>query len=390
MSCPHCSESAELKGFHNRGLFSLFGAVKYSRHYYHCRACRRCTSPLDGLLGLREHDRTPAADEVVCLSGLMDAFATGADRVLFRMTGLKLSESTVQRATEAAGARVADAQHATATRAGTTFGPATPWNWHKDAEGKSVAYISVDATGVGQQGPGGKRAEGKMAYVGMVYNPVPDAKERWANPEAKRRPEWKARYASQVRPLAELAEPLRRQAGQIGLDHAERWIAISDGGAGLENFLQVNFPRVDAVILDFFHAAEYVGKLAKALHPADDAASESWRKTTCDRLKSAGGDAVLEELKALDLKGKRGARPVREEVVGYFENQKHRMNYPDYVAKGWQIGSGPVESACKTVIGERMKGGGMRWGPGGADAMSHLRAVFCSADDQWAALWSMN
>ena len=60
------------------------------------------------------------------------------------------------------------------------------------------------------------------------------------------------------------------------------------------------------------------------------------------------------------------------------------------VAKGWQIGSGPVESACKTVIGERMKGGGMRWGPGGADAMSHLRAVFCSADDQWAAFWSMN
>ncbi len=49
-----------------------------------------------------------------------------------------------------------------------------------------------------------------------------------------------------------------------------------------------------------------------------------------------------------------------------------------------------MESACKTVIGERMKGGGMRWGPGGADAMSHLRAVFCSADDQWAAFWSMN
>ena len=70
---------------------------------------------------------------------------------------------------------------------------------HKDAEGKSVAYISVDATGVGQQGPGGKRAEGKMAYVGMVDNPVPDAKERWANAEAKRRPEWKARSATRLK-----------------------------------------------------------------------------------------------------------------------------------------------------------------------------------------------
>jgi hypothetical protein len=48
------------------------------------------------------------------------------------------------------------------------------------------------------------------------------------------------------------------------------------------------------------------------------------------------------------------------------------------------------ENACKTVIGERMKGGGMRWGASGADAVSHLRAVFCSADDQWAGFWSMN
>ncbi len=385
----------------SRGLVSLFGRVEYSRHFYHCTHCKKCVSPLDGTIGLREHDLTPAADEVVCLSGLVDAFAVGAETLLRRMTGLKLSESTVQRATEAAGARVAEAQHAkkatdaeidaekspTAKR---TIGSATPWNWHKDAEGKTVGYVSVDATGVGQQGPGGKRAEGRMAYVGMVYNPVPESRERWANPEATRRPEWKARYASQVRPLAELAAPLREQAGQVGLDHAERWIAISDGGAGLEDFFQVNFPRVEAVILDFFHAAEYVGKLARALHPADDATRESWRKRTCERLKATGGEAVLADLKTLDLKGKRGARPVRDEVVGYFENQKHRMNYPDYVAKGWQIGSGPVESACKTVIGERMKGGGMRWGEDGADAMSHLRAVFCSADNLWAGFWSMN
>jgi len=384
MICAKCGTTVPCKGFHSRGIVSLFGVVKFERHYYHCRPCRRCVSPLDATLGLREHDRTPAADEVVCLSGLMDAFATSASTLLRRMTGLVLSESTVQRATESAGARAAADLHANRT-----FGPATPWDWHRDADGKTVGYVSVDATGVGQQGPGGKRTEGKMAYVGMIYNPVPKAKERWSKPAAKR-PEWKARYASQVRPLAELADPLRRQAEQVGLDNTERWIAISDGGAGLEDFLRVNFPRVEAVILDFFHVAEYVSKLAKALHPADDATRESWRKGVCERLKSAGGQAVLDDLRTLDIKGKRAARPVRDEVVRYFENQVHRMNYPEYVRKGWQIGSGPVESACKTVIGERMKGGGMRWGESGADAMSHLRAVFCSADNQWAGFWSMN
>ena len=49
------------------------------------------------------------------------------------------------------------------------------------------------------------------------------------------------------------------------------------------------------------------------------------------------------------------------------------MDYPTYQAKGWAIGSGPIESACKTVIGKRMKNGGMRWGEDGADEMCHLR-----------------
>ena len=62
-------------------------------------------------------------------------------------------------------------------------------------------------------------------------------------------------------------------------------------------------------------------------------------------------------------------RKVHGEVVGYFENHVHRMDYPTYRAKGWAIGSGPIESACKTVIGKRMKNGGMRWGEDGADEM---------------------
>ena len=67
MSCPHCLESAVYKGFRGRGLTSLFGAVDYSRGYYHCPACQRCTSPLDGLLGLREHDRTPAVQNAATI-----------------------------------------------------------------------------------------------------------------------------------------------------------------------------------------------------------------------------------------------------------------------------------------------------------------------------------
>jgi hypothetical protein len=64
------------------------------------------------------------------------------------------------------------------------------------------------------------------------------------------------------------------------------------------------------------------------------------------------------------------------------------MDYPSYRARGWLIGSGPVEAACKQVVGQRLKGSGMRWGEAGADAVCHLRALFRSEKGQWDAYWA--
>jgi len=225
MTCPHCREDARCKGLRGRAALTLLGALRFERHYYHCRHCGRGSSPLDQALGLTAGDLSPAAEEVVCLAGVQASFAEAASRTLSRLAGLRVSESTAQRATEAAGGRVEKAQ-----AAGQTFGPAQPWAWHKDADGCTVGYLSADATGVGQQGPApGQGAEGRMAYVGMIYNPVPADRQRWADPHG-RRPAWQARYVAQLQPLAALSEPLRRQGGQVGLDQAQRWIALSDGG----------------------------------------------------------------------------------------------------------------------------------------------------------------
>jgi hypothetical protein len=365
--CPHCSQDSDCHGYRSRSFVSLLGPVRFSRHYYHCQQCHKGSFPLDSQLGLQTHDRSPATEEVACLAGVQTSNALAAEKVLTRLTGLRLSESTILRATEGAGQKVADAQ-----AAGQTFGPAVAWDWHKDAEGKTVAYVSVDATGIGMQGPEGAKAEGRMITVGMIDNPVPEDRQRWANPEG-RCPSWQARYVAQELSLVDLGVPLRKQGGQVGMDKAERWIALSDGGNGLEDFLRVNFGRVDEVILDFWHAAESLGDLAKALHPGEEKAADRWLQQWCHRLKHEGGTVVVEALKALAV-GTAAARTRREEVVRYFEGQVQRMDYPRYVAKGWQIGSGPVESACKTVIGRRRKGGGMRWGEDGADAVAICEA----------------
>ena len=81
------------------------------------------------------------------------------------------------------------------------------------------------------------------------------------------------------------------------------------------------------------------------------------------------------------------ARTKLEETLTYFKNNAHRMDYPTYLANGWHIGSGAVESACKTVLGQRLKLAGMRWGEDGTEAMCHLRALLKSEPGQWQAFW---
>lgn len=61
--------------------------------------------------------------------------------------------------------------------------------------------------------------------------------------------------------------------------------------------------------------------------------------------------------------------------------------YPTYEAAGWYIGSGAVESACKTVVGARLKGAGMRWGEPGSHAPCHVCAWYRSERGQWQAFW---
>jgi hypothetical protein len=236
--------------------------------------------------------------------------------------------STAKRTSEAVG-RVIGQRLA----AGETFGASQPWAWHKDSYVKTFPCVSTDLTGLGMQGPDGAAAEGRMAAVGMSYNPVPDDPTRWARPQG-RAPQCQARYVAGLEGQASLAEPFRRQAAQLGMDQAERWLALSDVGAGVEDLLRRNFGRVEAVILDFYHATEHLGDLGRALDPGDEATREEWLERWCHRRKHEGGAVELEGLRALPPDGREAVRKAYGEVLGYFENQVHRMDYPTYQTQG--------------------------------------------------------
>jgi hypothetical protein len=390
------------------------GTIRFRRGYYYCGRCGSGCFPFDDEVGLGPHRLTPGAERVVGLLGLCgDSFEEAAEEVLPEVCGLRLGESTVRAVTEDAGARLQ-----TLWEQGHTLGQDRPFDWHPDAQGRTCAYVSLDLTGVPQQAADGGPAEGRMPYVAGIYNPEPPKEPAAAlgeplptpgyEPVAEQaapgqalpqpaasttpRPRMQARYVAGLLSLAALGVLLRKQAAQVGMEGAQRWIGLSDGGNGLEEFLRSNFTRADTVIiLDFWHAASYLETLARAFHPADEEKRTAQAQAWCQQMKRQGGAAIVETLKALEIpRHKRSARQARQEAVQYIASNVHRMDYPYYVSQGWQIGSGPIESACKTVVGQRLKLAGMRWREYGTDTVCHLRALFKSGKGQWEAFWERN
>jgi hypothetical protein len=353
-------------------------AVTYERAYYHCGHCHQGHFPTDAEFRIEQH-QSPAANEVIALAGVLEPFEEAAQQALTRLSGLRVSASTVQRTTERVGDDVAQRR-----RNDETFGPEETWDWNRDAQEKTVAYAGLDGTGVRQQGPHGEKAEGRMPWVATVFNPQPTHEKH------RRRRLWESRIVSGLMSLAEIGRQLRRECRAVGIKQADRVIALTDGGAGLENCL------VDVVagqcqelifILDFWHASEHLREFANVFLPEEsvrDAQVTAW----CHHLKHAGGTKLLAELDALDLSR---ASPLvqksHRQLTGYFRKNLHRMNYPQYIRNGWQIGSGKVESTCKSVVALRMKGPGMRWHTRGTNALCQLRALYKSQSACWQAYW---
>jgi hypothetical protein len=141
MSCPHCHESARFVASRPKTVQSLVGTFRLDRASSHCRSCGAGTVPWDEALGRSRQALTPGARELVRIAGAVDSFAEAADVVLRKLAGLRVSESTVERTSEATGHDLGQRQ-----AAGETYGASSPRSWHTAAEGKTCACVSLDLT----------------------------------------------------------------------------------------------------------------------------------------------------------------------------------------------------------------------------------------------------
>jgi hypothetical protein len=179
-----------------------------------------------------------------------------------------------------------------------------------------------------------------------------------------------------------------------GLDRAARKACVCDGQAYNWSIYEMHLlPAGFIAVLDFLHLLAYLHDAAYALGGADEA--RAW-KTYTQWLRWAWSGkvgALLPALRgavaALKAKGSTAAarRQTVEETLTYVNNNRQRMNYPEYRRLGLPVSSAPVESTIKQ-INRRIKGSEKFWLEGGAEAILQLRAAQLSQDDRWKRYWA--
>ena len=169
--------------------------------------------------------------------------------------------------------------------------------------------------------------------------------------------------------------------------HAD-YIGIADGAKS--NWLYLA-EHTATQILDYYHASGYLGAVAKARHPGDIALQKQWLADNCHQLKHEDGAAekLYHEMCRIASQARTLPKKIRKglsDAVTYFKNNRRRMMYADYRSKGYPIGSGVVEAACKRLIKQRLCLSGMRWKEPGAAAALSLRALVLTKS-RWQQFW---
>ena len=182
-----------------------------------------------------------------------------------------------------------------------------------------------------------------------------------------------------------LGHIMRREATKLRLDKADRKYSVSDGAQWIHRQYSRQLPMLDAMILDYYHLRDHAIVCSKSLYGEGTTEAQQWRKSFCQTMVQSGSLEALTEL-AVQIKKHRGhKRKALQSLHGYIARRTEMLDYPRYLAEGFQIGSGPTESQCKGLTG-RLKGRGRRWNSNAIDA--HL-AVSClhSNSGQWNTYW---
>ena len=181
-----------------------------------------------------------------------------------------------------------------------------------------------------------------------------------------------SQFTAQFTPLVRAVQ-LREAAGVPT-------VVITDGALWMADYVRAEFPRA-IHILDFFHAFEHLAEFAVVAWPRSQRRQpvlERWK----GQLRRGEVASILREVQVYTDEGRTKVATAATALATYLTNNQERMAYDEYRAKGYLIGSGAIESAARSVVQQRCKQAGQRWGDQGAAAVLNLRCLYQSGKQQ--------
>jgi hypothetical protein len=320
-------------------------------------------SPLDEQLGLLPGKWSPRLQQIVSLLGTVMPFGQ-VPALVDLLRGVPISRSSVRRITEAAGTALAALEEAESERIRATL-PASP-------VGAARQQVSVDGAMVPIMG--GEWREVKTLAIGELDANVPGQAREMT-------------YVSRILEADRFAELATGELHRRGTFAAETVVGVADGAVWCQQFYAYHLPAAIR-ILDFPHAAEHLSRAAQACFGPGQAADD-WSRTQRAQLLAGQAAAVCQavsELPVTQAPNPTEAYIVMRQVERYLRERRPQLAYADFLAAGYPIGSGAVESANKRVVETRLKGAGMHWRVETANALLALRGALCSR--RWDACWA--
>jgi hypothetical protein len=324
-------------------------------------------SPLDEELGLLPGSLTPRLHEaLVRLSTHIPSFAKAA-RELAWFTGAQVHPDTARVRTQAAGAVLVASETTEATRIVREHPapPCTPDTLMLSVDGAMVPLVH------------GQWTEVRTLAIGEVQPPI-------ASPTGPVIRTTTLSYFSRRTESTTFGELATHELHRRGIEGARRVGAVVDGATWCQSFVDLHYPEA-VRILDFAHAAEYLTAIGQTTGLDGPLLSPAQLVELRHTLKHDGPAAVLPLLRALVA-----TQPANTELasqLAYLETREAQLQYPQFVAAGWPIGSGMVESANKLVVEDRLKGAGMHWAEVNVNPLLSLRNAVCN--DRWDECWTV-
>ena len=370
-------------------ILGIFGTYDWARPYGVCPQGHGSAAPQDQVFKRGPGHASPRLAGILGRLGIELPFDQVPD-VLEQTLGLVVDGDMVRRVAEQIGSW-AETQEQQAIQAADQGSPVS------SAPGPSTLLVSLDGAMVHTKRTRDGHRGWHEAKVGVCARFEPKAPSPSAVPDDHRPSYAGTDYCVGFEPQANFLPRLYAHALKMGLEDSScrQVVLIGDGAHGIweESAAHLRIAGKTWVeILDFYHASQPIWAVAKAVWSQDDAAQHAWVDKVLHRLRHEGGGILDDVWKALPPL----SAAVQEQVSGeqaYFTSHQTRLDYPRYWAEGLPIGSGIIESACKSVLKQRESGSGMRWTESGAQSIATLRAIHRSGgwqdfldEDPWAQL----